>query len=66
MTFWLVIFCVLPIGVKREENPQVGTDKGAPSNPNIKKKIIYTALISLVLVSTYFYLRENNLIDLGY
>jgi predicted secreted protein len=65
MVFWVVIFCVLPIGIKREENPQPGNDTGAPSNPNLKKKFIYTALISLLLVSTYFYLKENGIIDMS-
>jgi len=54
MTFWVVIFCILPIGVTTDENPQAGNDKGAPKHHNMKKKFIYTAIISLILVSGYF------------
>ncbi len=65
MVFWVVIFCVLPVGVKREDSPLPGNDHGAPKNANMKKKFIYTALITLVLVGTYTALREYGIIDLG-
>lgn len=65
MVFWVVIFCVLPFGVRREENPQSGNDHGAPSNANIKKKMLYTALISFIIVGTYFFLKEKGIIDVN-
>jgi len=65
MTFWIVIFIVLPFGVKTEDNPISGNDHGAPKNSMIKKKIIITAIISFVLVTVYFILKENDLIDIS-
>lgn len=65
MVFWVVIFCVLPFGVKREESPQKGNDHGAPANANIKKKMLYTAIISFVIVSVYFYLQSKGIININ-
>lgn len=65
MVFWMVIFCILPIGIKREEKPLQGNDHGAPANSNIKKKLIYTAIISFIIVSVYFFLKENGVIDIN-
>lgn len=64
MTFWIVIFCVLPFGIKTENNPQSGNDKGAPVKHNMRKKFLYTAIISLIIVGTYFILRKEGIIDL--
>jgi predicted secreted protein len=64
IVFWTIIFCVLPFGVKREENPQQGNDHGAPANANIKIKMIWTAILSLILVGSYFILKEYGIIDL--
>ncbi len=30
--WWLVLFAVLPFGVKRDEKPELGNDPGAPVN----------------------------------
>ncbi len=59
VTFWVLIFCVLPIGIKRDETPISGNDHGAPSNPNLKKKFIYTAILTLILVSVGLILKEK-------
>ncbi len=47
--WWLVLFTILPIGVRREDDVIQGNDPGAPKNPMLKKKIIYTTIISFVL-----------------
>ena len=41
LTWWLVLFMVLPWGLERDE-------QGRPQNPKLKKKIIITTLISAV------------------
>jgi predicted secreted protein len=64
MTFWLLIFCILPIGIKTEDSPIQGNDRGAPKNPSIKKRLIYNAVVSFILVSIYFILKGYGVIDL--
>jgi len=49
VVWWVVLFAVLPWGVKRNENPEPGHDPGAPALPHIKRKVIATTLITFVL-----------------
>ena len=63
MIFWLLIFIALPIGVKTETNPIKGNDHGAPVKHNVKKKFKWTAIVTLVLVSVYFWLKMHGYID---
>ncbi|MCE3233313.1 MAG: hypothetical protein K0R98_1570 [Rickettsiaceae bacterium] len=62
VVWWLVFFMALPIGIRHDENPQVGI-KAAPSNPNLKIKIIATSIITLILTAIYFYLMQNGYFD---
>ena len=64
IVFWLLIFCILPIGIKTENNPEKGNDHGAPKNPAIKKRFIYTAAITFILVLIYFILKNKGIIDI--
>ena len=53
--WWLVLFIVLPFGIERDENSIKGNDPGAPKNPNIGKKFIYTTVItSIIFVGIYY------------
>jgi predicted secreted protein len=63
VTWWIVLFAVLPFGVQREESPQPGVDPGAPARPHMKLKLLATTLVSfLVWLGFYLAVREG-LID---
>lgn len=50
--WWLALFIVLPFGVRSQvENGQVveGSEPGAPSEPRMKRKLIQTSILALVL-----------------
>ena len=52
--WWVVFFAMLPIGVKSNP-PQIdkkleGFDSGAPKNPEIGKKFLFTTLITFMFV----------------
>ncbi len=47
--WWLVLFLVLPFGVKKDQSIISGNDPGAPKETFLKKKIILTSIISLFL-----------------
>ena len=49
--WWVVLFAVLPWGVQRQENPEPGHDPGAPKVTHLKKKLVATTLITLVIWS---------------
>ena len=36
--WWTILFAVLPLGVKRVENPGRGQDHGAPERPQLLRK----------------------------
>ncbi|MEE2694771.1 MAG: DUF1467 family protein [Pseudomonadota bacterium] len=48
ITWWLVFFLTLPIGVKKDHKVLDGNDPGAPKNPMLKIKILITT------VTTFF------------
>jgi len=62
--WWTVIFCVLPLGLSGQEQ---STDNisapGAPSDPQLKKKLILTTAISIVLWLLAYALIESGWID---
>lgn len=45
----VVIFIVLPLGVKVPENADEGHASSAPANPRIFEKILITSLVSAIL-----------------
>ena len=51
LTWWVVIFAVLPFGNAPDANPAVGHDPSAPANPRIHRKILITTIISLVITA---------------
>jgi predicted secreted protein len=55
--WWTVLFAILPLGVKRVENPGRGEDRGAPERPELKRKAIITTLLSAALWLAFFMLQ---------
>ena len=62
--WWIVFFSILPIGIKHGEKPfksnLEGIDPGAPKNPNILKKFLYTTLITTVIFAGIYYIVDND------
>ncbi len=59
--WWTVLFVTLPIGVRSqvEDGPVVpGTEPGAPTRPNLKKKALWTTLIAAVLFGIVYMLLD--------
>jgi predicted secreted protein len=59
--WWVVVFTVLPWGTKPLENPGLGHDRGAPAVPYLKRKLLITTLITLVLwgIGVFLILRYH-------
>jgi len=47
--WWVVLFMVLPWGVRRVENPEPGHEPGAPERPMLWRKALITTLLSAVV-----------------
>lgn len=66
--WWSVIFCVLPIGqATHYEDPKDDenyTYPGSPKKLNMKKKLIITTVISIVLWIIAYIIIESEVISL--
>jgi predicted secreted protein len=58
LIWFVVVFAVLPWGVRQPAEPEAGHDPGAPVNPQLGRKVIITTVISLALWGVYFYLTQ--------
>ena len=62
--WWIVFFSALPIGIKHDDkrfyNNLEGAYPGAPKNPNIFKKFLYTTFITTVIFIVIYYIVSNN------
>ena len=67
IAWWMVFFAALPVGVRSQhESPEEfvpGTEPAAPVNPNLKKKMLITSVIALVLTVAYYFLATSDLIS---
>ena len=55
--WWLVLFAVLPFGVKsfqEMDDVTLGTDRGAPHRPNLAIKMAVTSVIAAILLAIVY------------
>lgn len=56
--WWLVIFMILPIGIRtqaEEGDVTLGTTPSAPMRPMLLKKAIITSIVSAILLFAFWY-----------
>jgi len=58
--WWVVIFAVLPIGVRPAED-EMGERVGAPAHPHLRAKAIATTLISAVLWAILYWIVSSDI-----
>ena len=57
LIWWIVLFAVLPWGVRsQEESGDVpeGTDPGAPSVPMLLKKVMWTTVVATIVFAGFY------------
>ncbi len=59
--WWTVLFAVLPLGVKRVENPGRGQEVGSPERPQLVRKAIITSIVAAVVWIVFFLLHESDI-----
>ena len=66
--WWIVFFLLLPVGIRSNNakfNDKIaGEDPGAPKNPNIGKKFIYTTIITSIIFVGIYYMVINDFLNL--
>jgi predicted secreted protein len=63
LTWWTVLFAVLPFGVRHPEKPETGMMHGAPLKPDFKKIILRTTVISIFIWTFIYALAESDIIS---
>ena len=58
--WWTILFAVLPLGVRRLENPGKGEERGAPERPQLLRKAIITSLVAAVLWIGFYLLHQAD------
>jgi predicted secreted protein len=58
LIWFVILFAVLPWGVRQPNEPEPGHDPGAPINPRLGRKAIVTTVISLLIWGVYYYLTQ--------
>ena len=67
LIWWIVLFAVLPWGAhSQQEGGEVapGTDPGAPAIPNLRRKLIWTTLVSVVVFVACYVIYVEQLVTL--
>ncbi|MFQ5467105.1 MAG: DUF1467 family protein [Kiloniellaceae bacterium] len=62
--WWVVVFAVLPWGVRVPDKTEPGHATSAPERPMLLRKALITTLISAVLWVGAYYLITSDLISL--
>jgi predicted secreted protein len=65
--WWIVLFAILPWGVRsQEESGSVspGTDPGAPSIPALRHKLIWTTIVTTVIFAVAVLLFQYRIVTL--
>ena len=58
--WWTVLFAILPLGVKRVENPGRGQEHGSPERPQLVRKAVITTIVAAVLWIGFFILHQSD------
>ncbi len=61
--WWVVIFAVLPWGVRPRDKPEIGHEPSAPARPMLWRKALITTAITAVLWTGVYLLVTYNAID---
>jgi len=61
--WWIALFMVLPLGVRRVENPGRGQELGAPERPDLLRKAIITTIVAAVLWLAFYGFYQLDLLS---
>ncbi len=63
VVWWIVLFAVLPWGVRQSDAPQPGHADGAPENPRLWLKAGVTTLIAAVIWAVIYFIVQSDWIS---
>ncbi len=68
VTWFIALYCLLPVRIRSQEEagdivPE-GAMSGAPSNPNLRIKMIGATIISAIITGIAWYIITNRIVTL--
>jgi predicted secreted protein len=63
VTWWIALFMVLPLGVRRVEDPGRGQERGAPERPDLVRKAIITTVLAAVLWIVFYGFYQADILS---
>lgn len=66
ITWWITLFAVLPFSVRTQDDDQnvtLGTVPSAPHGPHMRRAVIRTTIVTVIIIGTVFYV--TNILGLG-
>ena len=64
--WWVIVFTILPIGIKKPNKAEKGHAEGAPQNPQILKKFLITSIIAFILWLLVFFIIKKQIFSFQY
>jgi predicted secreted protein len=67
LIWWIVLFAVLPWGVRSQHEEGAiapGTDPGAPAMPRLKRTLVWTTIVSVVVFAACYVVYVDRLVTL--
>lgn len=64
VVWWVVLFAVLPFGVRRHREPEPGLEPGAPEKPRLWLKACVTTLVAALVWLAIYAVIESGLVAL--
>jgi len=61
ITWWVVLFTMLPIGVRPPEKPGDGHAPSAPEKPMLAKKFLWTTMITIVIWGAIYWAVTSDI-----
>ena len=61
--WWTILFAVLPLGVRRVENPGRGQERGAPERPQLLRKAVITSIVAAVLWIAFYLFHQADILN---
>lgn len=61
--WWVVLFTVLPWGVRVPDEPEKGHASSAPENPRLWMKVLVTSVIALLVWGLVYFVMESGIIS---
>lgn len=66
ITWWVVLFAVLPFGVRSQDeagSTEAGTDPGAPVLPRLLSKLMWTTIVTTVVFAAIYGLFFSGIVS---